>query len=63
VVFVTEDGRRVEAAGALGPDRAVMEITRATRGRVEVYGEDGVRREWRSGWVTLRPGEAYRIGR
>ncbi len=59
VVWVGEDGTRVEAKGARGPDR--VEFSIEGRGRFEVLQEDGETTAGTTEIIELKRGEAYSI--
>ncbi len=61
VVFVADDGTRYEAAGALGPDRAIINVPRDKQvaGHFVVYGEDGSTVLLDKGPATLMSGGVY----
>lgn len=63
VVFITEDGRRLTTTTALGPDRALLELSAPARGRLEIYAEDGITLLASVPSVTLTPGSAYSLRR
>lgn len=57
-VLVTEDGARVQASRALGPDRQLIPLTEAVSGRLELYSEDGKTLLGRSDTMEFRPASA-----
>ena len=61
VVCVGEDGTRYEALGALGPDRAIINVPRdkQVKGHFVVYGEDGSTVVLANGPATLMSGGVY----
>jgi hypothetical protein len=63
VVFVTNDGRRLEPTHAYGPDRALLDLPSPTTGHLELYFEDGTTPLRISTPLTLSPGSAYSLPR
>jgi hypothetical protein len=64
-VFVAEDGTRIEATAARGPEAQSFSLghRREMRGRFEVFVEDGRTLLGHSQAITLRPGESYTLGK
>jgi len=63
LIFVADDGRRFEPAGALGPDRQIIALPGAGpfRGRFEVLGDDGRTRLAEPIPMSVTPGGVYRL--
>jgi len=61
VVFVADDGTRYEAAGSLGPDRAIINVPRdkEIKGHFVVRGEDGSTTVLENAPATLMSGGVY----
>ena len=63
LVLVANDGTRLPASRALGPDRQLLALPGAApvTGRFEVYAEDGVTLLGQSAALTVRSGQSYRL--
>jgi len=58
---IIADGKRFEAAAALGPDRQLIPADAPIRGAVELFGEDGRSLLSRGEVFDFKPGRAYAI--
>jgi hypothetical protein len=58
---IIADGKRLEAAAALGPDRQLFPADAPIRGAVELFGEDGRSLLSRGEVFDFKPGRAYAI--
>jgi hypothetical protein len=63
VVFLTEDGLKLEANAAYGPDRVLLSLPegRTVSGRFHIYAEDGTTLLSTSETMTLTQGQVWRF--